>query len=208
MAGIMFLSIVVALPFLPSSQAQEITTFLPTDKFDIPQLGGSISFAVNGSYRSANLVNNTWVFRGLALNHSQTRGILRISVQDSNITITDFRANSGSSLRSQYVRYIAEGRGIQTVNFNLNTTTRIEEWMVRLNGVDSINEKNKWYLRPNDTVVVVEQTGNITVIHYTFDLPDNSDQPFYMRHSVAITMAVVLTVTILAATIISIKTRR
>jgi hypothetical protein len=184
-----------------------VTTFLPTDSFDIPQLGGSISFSANGSYRSAVLENNTWVFRGLILNNSQARGNLQISVQNSNITITEFRS-SLSFVRSQFLRYTAEGEGVQTVNFNINTTTTLDEWFIRFNGAESINESDKWYLQPDNAIVIVGQTGNISVVHYTFDVPDDSHLPFYMQHSVAIATAIVLAATILVATVISIKTRR
>jgi hypothetical protein len=196
-----------AFPLLPSIQAQDRTKFLPTDNFDIPQLDGTINFAVNGSYRSAVFVNNTWIFRGLILNNSQTRGNLQISAQNSKVTIIDYYSNPAYG-RSQFLRYTTEGKGIQTINFNINGTTKLDEWMMRFNGIDSMNEKDKWYLQPDDTIVIMGQTGNITAIHYRFNRPDESNLPFHMQHYVAITITAVLVATILVATIITIKTRR
>ncbi|MDR0493297.1 MAG: hypothetical protein LBH74_06645 [Nitrososphaerota archaeon] len=198
---------IVVLPFLLSVQAQNTITFLPTDTFSIPELDGSINFAINGSCRSAVLENNTWIFRGLVLNNSQTRGNLQISTDNSNITITDFRSNSAFG-RSQYLRYISEGQGVQIINFGINSTTNAADWMVTLNRTQFLTAGEGWYLQRDNTVVVNGQTGNITVIHYTYDDPNNSNLPFYEQHSVALTIGVVITVTILVAALISIKTRR
>jgi len=196
----------VMLPAIPSIQAQNTTSFLPSDNFIIPQLDGSINFAVNGSYRSAVLENNTWIFRGLALNNSQTRGTLYISVENSNVTITDFRANFAFG-RTQYVRYTTEGQGVQRINLGINQTTNSADWIVTLNR-QYLNEGEGWQLRRGNTVVISGQIGNITVVYYNFDLPNNSNLPFHEQHSVALTVIAVLTITVLAATIINIKTRR
>ena len=200
-----FLSLVI-LPVIPSIQAQNTTSFMPTDNFSIPQLGGAINFAVNGSYRSAVLENNTWVFRGLVLNSSQTRGTLYISVENSNVTITDLRSISAFG-RSQYLRYIAEGEGVQRINLGINYTTNSADWMVTLNR-QYINEGEGWQLRRGNTVVVNGQIGNVTVIHYNWDIPNDNDRPFYEQHSVALTVVAVVVGTVLAATVISIKARR
>ncbi|MCL4430456.1 MAG: hypothetical protein M1167_06860, partial [Chloroflexi bacterium] len=80
--------IVLVFPiFCPDANAQAATTFTPQDKFSIPQLNGSISFAVNGSYSSATLENGTWTFNDLSLNDSQPLGNLKISVENSNLTV-------------------------------------------------------------------------------------------------------------------------
>jgi hypothetical protein len=196
----------VILPAIPSIQAQNTTSFLPTDNFSIPQLGGSINFAVNGSYRSAVLENNTWVFRGLALNSSQTRGTLYISVENSNVTITDFRTNFGLG-RSQYIRYTVEGQGVQRINLGINQTTNVADWMVTLNR-QFLNEGEGWQLRRGTTIVVSGQIGNVTVVHYNWDIVNDSNLPFHEQHSVALTVVAVLIGTVLAATISSIKVRR
>jgi hypothetical protein len=195
------------MPLFLGVQGQDVVTFLPTDNFSIPELDGSISFAVNGSYRSAVLENNTWVFRGLVLNNSQTRGYLQISTKDSNITITEFRSNFSFG-RSQYLRYRAEGQGVQIINFGINYTTRIDDWMVTRDRTQFLNAGEGWNLRRGNTVVVNGQTGNMTVIHYNFDYINDSKLPFHEQHSVGITVAVVLAATVLATTLITIKKRR
>ena len=204
-AGIAIISLLslFALPFLLNVQAQNTTPLLTTDEFNIPQLGSSINFAVNGSYRSATLENNTWIFRGLALNNTQTQGTLQISTENTNITITDFRSNPAFG-RSQYVRYISDREGIQRINLGNNYTTNIEEWMVTHNR-QYLNAGKDWQLQRNNTVIVNSQPGNMTVIHYNWDMPYISDLPFLEQHSIALTVAAIFAGTVLVATTIRIK---
>jgi len=205
MAAIILLSI-VSLPFLQNIQAQNATAFLPADKFSIPERHGSISFAVNGSYSSAVLENNTWIFNDLTLNSSAYSGTLKISAQGSNITITEFRPFTAFS-RSQVVRYIAEGEGVQTVNFDINYATDPREWSVTLSRTVYLNEGENWHLLPDDTVVVTGQSGNVSVAHYKLDIPDDSGLPFYQQHSVALATIAVVAATVLAAVLIRVKVR-
>ena len=58
----------------PNAQAQKSNSFSATDKFDLPEQSGSISFATNGSYSSVTLENNTWTFNDLTLYNSLIMG--------------------------------------------------------------------------------------------------------------------------------------
>jgi hypothetical protein len=117
--------------FSPNSQAQTNTTFTPSDKFSIPELNGTINFAVNGSCSAETLENGTWTFKDLTLNSSQSLGNLKVSVESSNITISSYRVYNLFG-RSALLRYTAEGIGKQTINLGLNFSqpTSASEWSI------------------------------------------------------------------------------
>jgi hypothetical protein len=199
----------VSVPLLQNTQAQNATTFLPNEKFNIPERNGSISFSLNGSYASATLENGTWSFNDLRLNNSLSLGNLKVSAQNSIITITSYRSSTPFG-RSQFIRYMVQGQGIQTVNFDLNYTkpTQVSEWTVYRSPNIFLSLDQGWNLLPNDTIVLISQTGNVSVIHYRFDLPDDSNLPFYLRHSIALITIVVVVATILVAVLITFKMRK
>jgi hypothetical protein len=205
---------VIALIVLLNSpvHAQDVTIFSSTDNFTIPQLNGSIRFAYNGTYTSAALQNNTWVFRDLTLNGSVVLGNLSISVENSNITIFTFYSDrlSAQFNRYGYIRYNAEGAGTQTINLHLNTTdqTHSSEWgIVNPAGV-FLAEGREWRLLPDNTVMVTGRTGNVTVAHYGFDVGADGNLPFYMQHSIALIIVGVVAVTVAVASLITFKVRR
>ncbi len=82
----------------PSAPPKTQMAFTTTTQFPIPALNGTINFAENGTYESAALINDTWVFANLQLNSpstdmlsdSPTTGNLNITAQNSNITINCF----------------------------------------------------------------------------------------------------------------------
>lgn len=209
------LASVLALIFFqlyPISEAQNITAFTPADKFNIPQLNGSISFAYNGTYSSATLQNNTWFFRDLTLNDSVVRGNLSISAQNSNLIIYSFYSDQLSITFNRYgsLRYWADSAGSQTINLNLKTPyqTHSSEWgIVNPSGV-FLAEGQEWRLLPDNTVTVYGRTGNITVAHYSFATTVDSNQPFYIQHSVAFITIGVVAVTLAVAGLISFVVRR
>ncbi len=205
---IVFLSLAFA-PFTENAKAQTATTFTPTDEFGIPALNGSINFAVNGSYNTATLQDNSWTFTGLSLNDSQYRGALTVSTENSNITITDYRP-SGIIGRSQVLGYDTQGQGVQRVNLNLNQTksTQGSEWMVILSPAIFLSEGNGWTIQPDNTVVLNGLTGNVTVFHFVLDIPDESGLPFYLQHSVALITVGVVAAVLAAAILIALKARR
>jgi hypothetical protein len=198
--------------FCPNSQAQTITNFTPEDKFSIPAHNGTITFAVNGSYSSAALQNQTWSFTNLKLRNSQTLGNLTISVENSNMTIYSYRSTfftTGATLSC-----IVQGIGKQTVNFNLNTSriTDASEWTVTIPG-DTGNtiflaEGEGWTLLPDNTMVLTGLTGNLSITHYSgFTAPNNSNQPFFEQHSIIIVTVALVVVTVAVAVAVKLRVR-
>ena len=195
----------------PDVKAQETTTFTPSDRFSIPELNGSISFALNGSYSSATLLNNSWVFENLRLsniNNTQPLGNLTVSATNSNMTILLFRSYIFLG-RSATLRYNVQSGGSQTINLGLNTSqpTHPDEWSVNVAGKGFISEGNGWNLLPNDTVVVSGLAGNISVSHFGYVIPDTSNLPFYEQHSVIITTAVLFAAVVAVSLVIRVKVR-
>ncbi len=196
-----------------NTQAQTATTFTPSNKFSIPELNGTISFAVNGSCSSATLANQTWRFTDLRLRNSQPLGNLKVSVENSNMTIYSYRGTSitvGATLRCT-----VQGMGTQSVNLGLNTSrsTDASEWTVTIPETDGstvfLAEGEGWTLLPDNTVVLVGITGNFSITHYSgFTAPNNSNLPFYQQHSIIIITAVLVAVTVSIAVVIKVKVRR
>jgi hypothetical protein len=212
LAGVSLLLVFATVSSLLSdAQAQSRVSFTTSDRFSIPELNGSIRFAVNGSCSSAELVNDSWIFKDLALNTTRRLGNLNVSVQDSNLTIYSFYSSDAVSTTRQTVRYCAEGAGRQVFNLGVNGTTHPSEWWVTINAPNSVflAQGREWQLLPDNTAIVNGQTGNITVAHYIFNVaPDYSNVPFLERHSVIIATGALVTVTIVIAAIISVKVRR
>jgi len=207
-------AIIVALVFplvCSGTMAESSTTFTPATKFGIPQLNGSISFAVNGSCSSATLENDTWIFRDLRLMNSVTLGNLEVSAENSTMAIYSYRGNSitaGGTLRC-----MVQGQGTQTVNLGLNTTrpTHASEWYITIPGPGGhtvfLAEHEGWTLLPDNTVVVTGITGNMSITHYSFAVPNNNNLPFYQAHSVIIAVVAVLAITVAIVLVIRAKVR-
>lgn len=197
--------------FCLNSTAQTRQTFTPTDKFLIPEFNGSVSFAVNGSCSSASLRNGTWVFNDLRFNNSQPVGNLIISAENSNVIIQSYRAFN-SSFRSSRLYYSVDGIGKQTVNFGFSSSrpTSISEWSVNLDGKNFVGEGKGWTLLRDNTVVITGAAKNATVNHYVFNVFsfDDSNLPFYQRHSVAIATVLAIVLTVVIAVVIKVKVRR
>jgi hypothetical protein len=196
--------------FCPISQAQTSKTFTPSDKFIIPELHSSISFAANGSYSEARLENNTWIFKDLRFNVTQSLGNLKISTENSNITILSIRAFN-SSFRSARVSYTVEGVGKQTVNFDFNSSqpSSVSEWSVNLDGHSFVGEGKGWNLLRDNTVVVTGAAKNATIVHYTFiGSSDDSNLPLYQRHSMTIITVAAVALTVAIGVIIEAKVRK
>jgi hypothetical protein len=208
--------ILLVLPILcPEANAQDATTFTRQDKFSIPELNGSISFALNGSYSSAKLENSTWTFNDLSLNNSQRLGNLKVSAENSNLTIWSFRSNPILG-RSAFLRYNAQGTGTQTINLGLNSTrsTHPIEWTVVVPNVPGSQPRNvflaegdNWELLPDNFVIVSGLTGNVSVSHFDFNITDTSNLPFYEQHSVIITTLALLVAIVAVALVIHFKVR-
>ena len=152
--------------------------------------------------------NDTWIFEDLTLNNSQPLGTLKISSENSNVTVYSFRAQNLSG-RSAILRYIAVGQGKQTVNLGLNISqpTSSGEWGVTLSNSDFLAEGKEWKLLPDNTVVIIGVAGNVSITHYNYYIPNTSNLPFYEQHSIAITIAALIAVTIALAAAIRAKVR-
>jgi len=207
-----FLIVLVFSSSCPGVRAQAQTAFTSADKFSIPQLNGTVSFAQNGSYSSASLDNGTWIFSDLRFSLTRSAGTLRVSAENSNITILSYGAFNFLG-RNPTFRYNAQGDGRQTVNLGLNSThTHPSEWTIIVRGNVFLAQGEGWSLLPDDTVVLTGLTGNISVTHINFGLSggggSNGNLPFYEVHSVIIAVAAVLAVVVAAAVVIKFKVRR
>jgi hypothetical protein len=198
--------------FFSSSQAQTRQFFTPLDKFNIPQLNGTISFAFNGSCSSAKLANATWTFSDLRFNISRPLGNLKVSAENSNMTIYSYQASNFFG-RSVFLRCYVDGLGSQTVNLGLNFSkpTSSSEWSVIIPGSSGNNvflaENEGWKLLPDDTVVVTGITGNLSIVHYNFGLNIDGNLTFSQAHSIAIIIGIILASTIVIAVVIRFKVR-
>ncbi len=202
--------LIIALTFFPicsNTLAQTDTTFTSNDKFNIPELNGSIRFYVNGTYSSATLQNNTWVFTDLKLANSPIVRTLKISVENSNISVYYYRTSPQFG-RSTSIKFNVEGEGKQFVNLGLNTTKRTSpsDWLITVPNGGIVVQGIRWDLLPDNTVVVNGLTGNVTVSHFNYTIPASSG-PFYVQHSIAIITAAVAAVVIAVAVVIKIKVR-
>jgi hypothetical protein len=199
------------------TQAQAATFFSPSDKFSIPTQNSTVSFAVNGSYSSATLENGTWTFKDLKLdiqnasflgiNASDVARTLRISAENSNITVLSY-LTVNYTLNVDLLSYNIEGLGTQTINLGLNSTDSSSvEWSVFVANTAFLSEGQGWILQPDSTVVVTGQTGNVTIAHFNFN-DETRNLGFFLQHYVALTIALVLVVVVAVATVIKFRAKR
>lgn len=196
--------------FCPISQGQTRQTFTPSDKFIIPELNGTVSFANNGSYIEATYENNVWSFKDLRFNVNQSLGNLKISAENSNIVVRNI-SSFNSSFRSSRVTYIVEGAGKQTVNFDFNSSqpSSVSEWSVNLDGRSFVGEGRGWNLLRDNTVVVTGAVKNATIVHYFFiGTLDDKNLPFYQKHSMVIITVAAVALIVAIAIILKLKVRK
>ncbi len=196
------------LPSLQIAQAQNATKFTSQDVFQIPSANGSIRFALNGTYTSATLENETWTFNALTLNGSFPLGNLKFSAKNCDITVYSYFSMNYNSRRLGYLRYYVEGNGEQAVNLGFNSSRPSDpsEWMVIAPGNVFLAEGQNWQLLPDDTLVIQGVTGNLTIARYNYGYPVDN-QPFYLQHSIIILTAVAVAITVTVATVIKLKTK-
>ncbi len=185
-------------------QAQVDTAFDPTDKFVIAACNGTVSFALNGTYEQAFLENDAWSFVNLRFNNSRRSAGLRVSAQDSNVTITLFQTFNTSYVTSR-LRYTVVGQGKQV--FSLGTNTTGSEWSVTLDGV-FVGENEGWSILPDQTITVTGATSNASITNYNLSFFDNPNQPAYQKHSVVIATTAVAAIVVAFAVIIRRKNQR
>jgi hypothetical protein len=200
-----------------TTQGQTQTDFTTADKFSIPQYNSTISFALNGSYSAATLENGFWTFKNLKLDLQDlsflglnaTHGLneLRISAQNSNVTVWA-RISVIYSFPVDLISYYAEGKGNQTVNLGLNASrSSSDEWSVIVSDNVFLPLGDDWSLLPDDSVVVWGRTGNVTVAHFGFNAEYRS-LSFLLGHYVGIFTALLLVAVIFVAVIIRIRVKK
>lgn len=205
--------IIIILLFCPwiylNVQAQNNITLTPAEIFSIPQYDGVISFAVNGTYSSATIANDSWIFTNLSLQGSQTLQNFTVSAQNSNITIFSYNALNFTR-QSSRLRYEAEGQGKQIFNFGQVASAgqyNGVDWTVISGNSTFLAEGPQWTISPNGTVVVNGVSGNVSVVHYGFFDVNfvSSNLPFYQQHSVAITIAVLLAAVVVVSVAFNVR---
>jgi hypothetical protein len=199
------------------TQAQTQTSFTTADKFSIPQDNSSIRFALNGSYSTATLENGFWTFKNLTLfsqnlsflglNATQGSGDLKISAKNSNVTIWTY-ISVNYSFPIDLLSYYAEGTGNQTINLGLNASrSSSDEWSVIVADSVFLPLGQNWRLLPDDSVLVWDQTGNVTVAHFSFN-NEYKNLSFFLQHYVGIFTILLLAVVILVAAVIRLRTKK
>jgi len=183
-------------------QAQNEIDFLSTDKFDIPDYNGSISFASGGTYEIANLENEVWNFVNLQLNNSFRLDTFNVSARESDLTVLEIQTFDNDL--GAFLSYTVDGDGEQTFNFGINAALG-DAWSVTFNDV-FIAENAGWNLLSDNTLSITgaTSTSNVTLLYFIFpDFADNgSDKSFLEQHSVSIIIIVIATIVIVSAVLI------
>jgi hypothetical protein len=180
-------------------------TFSPADKFNIPALNSSISFAVNGTYRLAKLDNNMWTFYDLRLNGSRVLGNLGFSAQNSNVTIRMYSTFNYTDVNTRigYILYDIKGHGTQTIDLGLNTTQPSEpyQWTITTGHNIFLVSGDGWTLYPNGTITMLGAMNNASLSRYGYTV-DRS------QHSVSITVGILTVCTVAVAATITLVNRK
>jgi hypothetical protein len=189
--------------FLPhaclSAQAQSDFAFTPEVTFAIPDSNGTISYAVNGTYSNASLVNDLWTFVNLHLNNFPPLEKLEVSAQNSNITITAYSTfdTRFRGFRGALLSYKVEGAGKQT--FNMGVPLTEGEWSVLLED-EFKGQGDGWSVSPDATLTITGAKSNVTIWYFgfpeSFNVNEDTNEPFYMKHSAAIATAATLAITV------------
>ena len=197
-----------------SVQAQTLTNFTTGDTFNIPSSNSQISFAVNGSYSSATLQGGVWVFTDLHLNRNPTLNILKISAENSNLTIVSYQTRNMTSraVGNERFAYRVVGEGKVTVNLGYSNAGQYggSDWYVSKPGRNQttfLSLGHDYSLKNDGTLVINGLTGNVTVTHMFLDrfAGNNANLPFYQQHSVIIAVAIVMVLTL--AVVLAIRLR-
>lgn len=216
---VMLIVFLILLGIFQPLRAETQIQFMPEDKFGIPGNNATIVFAFNGSYSEAKLENSTWIFRDLKMDYplsflgynlsdSQRAGDLKVSCQDSNITIWAY-LSFYYTLPVYSLVYFAEGAGKQTVNLGLNSTDPPDpsEWSVITRDNVFLAQGEGWTLLPDNTVIVSGLTGNVTIAHFELT-PSEKSMLFSMQHSITIITGVILAAVVGFAVVIRIRQGR
>lgn len=182
---------------------------LTTDaQFFIPSCGGSISFAVNGTCTSTNFENNGWNFNDLRLDGSELLNNIWLST-NSNISVASIMVIQNSTSQTIQVSYLAENQGSQMLTFGPEGDAK--QWRVINNNV-SLPESEAWSVSSEGTINITGISGDVVVQQVSFgDFFGNgeaySSLPFFEQHTVGVTLAAALVVTLVFAVIVKMKTK-
>jgi hypothetical protein len=83
------------------------------------------------------------------------------------------------------------------------------EWTIVFGNHTVVSEGDGWNLLHDGTVVVTGASENVSVIHYNFSnsFANNSNLSFYQQHSVAIIIAILVSVIIIIAFVTKVKNK-
>jgi len=144
---------------------------------------------------------------GFGLNDFHSVGNLKFSAQNSNVTIQAY-LNINNSFPVTILSYTLEGKGKQIVNFDLNASgpSNAAEWSVIIPQNNVLAEGQGWTLLPNNSLIITSSANNVTVVHFDLNLPTQSNLPFYIQHSVALTTVAVIAIVATLALIVRVRT--
>ena len=149
------------------------------------------------------------------LNRSPQIAILKISIENSNMTITSYATrNSTYQIPNETLRYRIVGEGKVTVNFGTLNATKYNgsDWYVSKAGKNStifFSLGHDYSLASDGTITIYAITGTVSVTHDFLNgyLGNTSNLPFYQQHSVIIAVAVVLVITVTVVIVIRLKNK-
>ena len=209
---------IISLSFA-DAHAQTEVAFNAGNQFPIPEYNGSISFAINGTYSTATLKNNTWTFTDLTIPHSRPIKNFQISTQNSNVTILSYVASNNTFQGVPYLtvrlRYAVEGQGKQILNLGVGPGQSVinpsEQWSVFVNNKSLAEGSEGWSISHNGVMTVNGASGNVSIFYVNFSnfeggIP-KSNLPFYEQHSVAIAVVIGVTLVVVIAVVIKVRNR-
>lgn len=188
--------------------AQPEIVFTTVDKFEIPSKNSSIRFAANGTYRSATLDNDVWIFENLYFpNPINTEKLnLTVSAQDCDIIISPYsifnRISRGENVKWVILRYTVAGQGMQVVNLGLDPDKGQLDAI--LDG-EFVGLNHGWTRDYDGTITVTRVAANVTLWYYGY--PDSYTQnvDFFEQHSVMLSSTFSFAVIVVLTTIIAQK---
>ena len=136
----LFVIVIAALAISLVVLDNSTTSFTPADGFKIPEYGTQINFANKGSYKNANLDNDTgfyaWYFTNLHLNNAvmNHEGPLAVSAQNSNLTVSFYDQTADDFGINAQLNYSVTGNGDQAFNLNIYYT-ELQNMQVYIDGV-------------------------------------------------------------------------
>ena len=196
--GLLLIILVFQLPFFDALAQNEIM-FYPTDKFEITEHNGSISFSSEGSYELASLDDGVWKFVNFQLNDGfklETFSVSAIDSTVSNLTMQAFDENLGL-----FLSYTVVGVGEQTFNFGVDAVGGA--WSEVFDDV-FVAENSGWRILPDNTLSIEGTASNVTLLYFVFTdisggIIDSSDKSFFGQHSVSILLTVIVIIVIVVA---------